>query len=288
MATQATKLSDKLDPDLISQTVTFALKEDIGSGDLTSNLIETDAVGKAIVKARELCVLCGTPWFSEVFRQLDSTGTIKWHFSDGDTIPANSIVCSLEGSAQKLLTGERTALNFLQLLSSTATITRFYADTLNDTDVQILDTRKTIPGLRSAQKYAVICGGGKNHRHGLFDAFLIKENHIAASGSISAAVNAGRNLNSAVMLEVEVESLDELQEAIDANVDRILLDNFSLEDIRLAVLEKNERATYIELEASGGIDINQIHEIAKTGVDYISIGALTKNVKAIDFSMRLL
>jgi nicotinate-nucleotide pyrophosphorylase (carboxylating) len=288
MATQATKLSDKLDPDLISQTVTFALKEDIGSGDLTSNLIKTDAMGKAIVKARELCVLCGTPWFSEVFRQLDNTGTIKWYFSDGDTIPANSTVCSLEGSAQTLLTGERTALNFLQLLSSTATLTRFYADTVKDTDVQILDTRKTIPGLRSAQKYAVICGGGKNHRQGLFDAFLIKENHIAASGSISAAVNAGRNLNSAVMLEVEVESLDELQEAIDANVDRILLDNFSLEDIRLAVLEKNERATYIELEASGGIDINQIHEIAKTGVDYISIGALTKNVKAIDFSMRLL
>lgn len=238
MATQSTRLPDKLDPDLISQTVTFALKEDIGSGDLTSNLIKTDAMGKAIVKARELCVLCGTPWFSEVFRQLDNTGTIKWHFSDGDTIPANSIVCSLEGSAQKLLTGERTALNFLQLLSSTATLTRFYADTVKDTDVQILDTRKTIPGLRSAQKYAVICGGGKNHRQGLFDAFLIKENHIAASGSISAAVNAGRNLNSAVMLEVEVESLDELQEAIDANVDRILLDNFSLGDIRLAVLEK--------------------------------------------------
>lgn len=288
MATQSIRLPDKLDPDLISQTVTFALKEDIGSGDLTSNLIKTDAMGKAIVKARELCVLCGTPWFSEVFRQLDNTGTIKWYFSDGDTIPANSTVCSLEGSAQTLLTGERTALNFLQLLSSTATLTRFYADTVKDTDVQILDTRKTIPGLRSAQKYAVICGGGKNHRQGLFDAFLIKENHIAASGSISAAVNAGRNLNSAVMLEVEVESLDELQEAIDANVDRILLDNFSLEDIRLAVLEKNERATYIELEASGGIDINQIHEIAKTGVDYISIGALTKNVKAIDFSMRLL
>ncbi len=288
MATQSTRLPDKLDPDLISQTVTFALKEDIGSGDLTSNLIKTDAMGKAIVKARELCVLCGTPWFSEVFRQLDNTGTIKWYFSDGDTIPANSTVCSLEGSAQTLLTGERTALNFLQLLSSTATLTRFYADTVKDTDVQILDTRKTIPGLRSAQKYAVICGGGKNHRQGLFDAFLIKENHIAASGSISAAVNAGRNLNSAVMLEVEVESLDELREALDENVDRILLDNFSLEDIRLAVLEKNERATYIKLEASGGIDINQINEIAKTGVDYISIGALTKNVKAIDFSMRLL
>ena len=288
MATQSINLTENLDPTLISQTVALALKEDIGSGDLTSNLIEIDATGNAIVKARELCVLCGVPWFSEVFRQLDSKGTIEWHFADGDTIPANSIVCSLEGSAQTLLTGERTALNFLQLLSSTATITRIYADTVKDTDVQILDTRKTIPGLRSAQKYAVICGSGKNHRQGLFDAFLIKENHIAASGSISAAVDAGRNLNSTVMLEVEVESLDELRDALSSGVDRVLLDNFSLEKIKAAVSEKNVRAPYIELEASGGIDLNEIHEIAKTGVNYISIGALTKNIKAIDFSMRLL
>jgi nicotinate-nucleotide pyrophosphorylase (carboxylating) len=288
MTAQSIDLPTTLDPALITQTVAAALKEDIGSGDLTSGLIGRNTTSKAIVKARELCVLCGIPWFSEVFRQLDNTGTIEWHYADGDTIPANSIVCSLQGSARALLTGERTALNFLQLLSSTATITQLYANAVKNSDTQILDTRKTIPGLRSPQKYAVICGGGKNHRQGLFDAILIKENHIAASGSINAAVAVGRQLNPTVMLEVEVESLDELRDALSSGVDRVLLDNFSLEKIKAAVSEKNVRAPYIELEASGGIDLNEIHEIAKTGVNYISIGALTKNIKAIDFSMRLL
>ena len=288
MTAQSIDLPTTLDPALITQTVAAALKEDIGSGDLTSGLIGRNTTSKAIVKARELCVLCGIPWFSEVFRQLDNTATIEWHYADGDTIPANSIVCSLQGSARALLTGERTALNFLQLLSSTATITQLYANAVKNSDTQILDTRKTIPGLRSPQKYAVICGGGKNHRQGLFDAILIKENHIAASGSINAAVAVGRQLNPTVMLEVEVESLDELRDALSSGVDRVLLDNFSLEKIKAAVSEKNVRAPYIELEASGGIDLNEIHEIAKTGVNYISIGALTKNIKAIDFSMRLL
>jgi nicotinate-nucleotide pyrophosphorylase (carboxylating) len=288
MATQSRDLPTKLDPALIAKTVTAALKEDVGSGDLTSGLIGRNTISKAIVRAREVCVLCGIPWFSEVFRQLDNARTIEWHYEDGDTISANSIVCSLKGSARALLTGERTALNFLQLLSSTATITQLYADAVKNSDAQILDTRKTIPGLRSAQKYAVICGGGKNHRQGLFDAILIKENHIAASGSINTAVAVGRQLNPTVMLEVEVETFDELRDALNSGVDRVLLDNFSLEKIKTAVLEKNARAPHIELEASGGIDLNEIHEIAKTGVNYISIGALTKNVKAIDFSMRLL
>ena len=232
-------------------------------------------------------MLCGRPWVDEVFRQVDAGIRLSWSADDGDRIRADQELFTLEGPARALLTGERTALNFLQTLSGTATITRAMSMRSRGTSCRILDTRKTIPGLRLAQKYAVRCGGGINHRIGLFDAILVKENHIAAAGSIAAAVNAARQLNNQVLLEVEVENLGELQQALDARVDRILLDNFSLDEMRKAVeITRSHRNAGIELEASGNMTLESLRHVAQTGVDFISVGGLTKHLRAVDLSMR--
>lgn len=276
-----------IDTAYVSATVKTALAEDVGSGDLTAQLIPADRQSRATVITREDAILCGRAWFDEVFRQLDSTVRVTWSAKDGDRVSANQVLCVLEGSARSLLTGERTALNFLQLLSATATLTRRYADAVSGTGCRILDTRKTIPGLRLAQKYAVQCGGGTNHRIGLFDAILIKENHIAAAGSIGAAVEAARRLNATVMVEVEVENLDELGQALDARVDRIMLDNFSRDDMRHAVAAVCKHTNQgVELEASGNMSLEDLRAVAQTGVDFISVGGLTKHVRAVDLSMR--
>jgi nicotinate-nucleotide pyrophosphorylase (carboxylating) len=271
------------DPTYVSQTVATALQEDVGSGDLTAQLIPADRTARATVITREDAVLCGTAWFDEVFRQIDSRVRVTWSARDADRVRADQQLCSLEGPARSLLTGERTALNFLQMLSATATVTRKYVDAVAGTKCRILDTRKTIPGLRVAQKYAVRCGGGTNHRIGLFDAILVKENHIAAAGSIAGAVAEARRLNSKVLLEVEVENLTQLREALDARVDRVLLDNFSLDQMREAVKITNGRT---ELEASGNLSLETLRSVAETGVDFISVGGLTKHVRAVDLSMR--
>ena len=288
MAEESKDLPPGLDASVITRTVAAALEEDIGTGDLTAELVDEHSTRTAEVRAREDCVLCGVPWFNEVFHQLCAWEVVQWHHADGDAIAADTVVCRLEGPARVLLTGERTAVNFLQLLSATATNTRTYVEAVQSTGARILDTRKTIPGLRAAQKYAVRCGGGENHRQGLFDAILIKENHIAAAGGIGPAVTAGRKQDPIVMLEVEVETLDELREALGTDVDRIMLDNFSVPQLKAAVLEREARQPSVELEASGGVDIDEIRAIAQTGVDFISVGALTKHTKAIDFSMRVL
>jgi nicotinate-nucleotide pyrophosphorylase (carboxylating) len=271
------------DPTYVAQTVTTALQEDVGSGDLTAQLIPADRTARASVITREDAVLCGTAWFEEVFRQIDARARVTWSARDGDGVRANQQLCTLEGAARSLLTGERTALNFLQMLSATATVTRKYVDAVAGTKCRILDTRKTIPGLRVAQKYAVRCGGGTNHRIGLFDAILVKENHIAAAGSIANAVAEARRLNSQVLLEIEVENLTQLREALEARVDRVLLDNFSLEQMREAVRLTNRRT---ELEASGNMSLATLRSVAETGVDFISVGGLTKHVRAVDLSMR--
>lgn len=267
----------------VERDVRRALYEDIGSGDLTAGLLPTTAQLAAQVVCRETAVLAGQPWFTEAFHQLDPTVRIEWLANDGDPLEAGATVCRLAGPARGILSGERTALNFLQMLSATASLTRRYVDAVADTSAIILDTRKTLPGLRLAQKYAVRCGGGTNHRIGLFDAILVKENHIAAAGSIAAAVNGARESHPGVLLEVEVENREQLAEALAAGVDRALLDNFSVPDLRAAVRDAGER---IGLEASGGITLENVREVAETGVDFISVGALTKNVRAIDFSMR--
>jgi nicotinate-nucleotide pyrophosphorylase (carboxylating) len=275
------------DPEYVSATVRTALAEDVGAGDLTARLVPADRVSRATVITRENGILCGVAWFNEVFRQLDAGVRISWSAADGDRVHVDQVLCTLEGAARSLLTGERTALNFLQSLSGTATVTRRYVDAVSGTGCRILDTRKTIPGLRLAQKYAVRCGGGTNHRIGLFDAILIKENHIAVAGSIAAAVREARSRDARVMLEVEVENLDELQQALDARVDRILLDNFTLDDMRTAVsMARGHRNAGIELEASGNMSLQTLRAVAETGVDYISVGGLTKHVQAIDLSMR--
>jgi len=275
------------DPAYVSATVARALTEDVGAGDLTAQLIPADQISRATVITREDAVLCGCAWFDEVFRQLDPGIRVTWSAHDGDRVHADQTLCTLEGSARALLTGERTALNFLQSLSGTATVTQHYVDAVSGTGCRILDTRKTVPGLRLAQKYAVSCGGGTNHRIGLFDAILVKENHIAAAGSIAAAISAARALAPDVMLEVEVENLGELSQALDGAVDRILLDNFSLEDMRAAVAATREhRNKGIELEASGNMSLETLREVAATGVDFISVGSLTKHVRGIDLSMR--
>ena len=277
------------DPTYVQQTVTTALLEDVGSGDLTAQLIPADRIARASVITREDAVLCGTAWFDEVFRQIDARARVTWSVHDGERIRADQQLCALEGPARSLLTGERTALNFLQSLSATATVTRHYVDAVAGTKCRILDTRKTIPGLRLAQKYAVRCGGGTNHRIGLFDAILVKENHIAAAGSIAAAVNEARRIASKVLLEVEVENLVQLREALDARVDRILLDNFSLADMRTAVQTTRAHAyASTELEASGNMSLETLRAVAETGVDFISVGGLTKHVRAVDLSMRFL
>ena len=268
---------------LIINQVANALDEDVGSGDISAQLIDESTQLETELLVREDAVLCGIQWFDEVFRQCDPAIVTRWRAQDGDPIAANSVICEVSGPARGLLTAERSALNFLQTLSGTATLTRSYADLIRHTDCRILDTRKTIPQLRVAQKYAVLCGGGSNHRIGLFDAFLIKENHLAAGGGIAATVARARQLHPEKMLEVEVENLAQLQQAIDAGVDRALLDNFALADLRRAV-ELNARS--IELEASGNIDRDSLAQVATTGVDYVSIGALTKNLRSIDFSLR--
>ena len=259
------------------------LEEDIGSGDITAAIIPETTHAHAEVLTREDIIMSGQAWFDAVFNHLDTNVTINWLVSEGEAVKKNTVLCKVSGSARALLTGERTALNLLQLLSATATVARKYADEVADTGCKILDTRKTIPGLRDAQKYAVACGGCHNHRIGLYDGVLIKENHIIAAGSITKAIQKARELTS-VKVEVEVESLSELLEALAAKPDRIMLDNFSLADLRAAV---KLSAGAVELEASGNIDLDNIHSIAQTGVDYISIGALTKHVKAVDLSMRI-
>jgi nicotinate-nucleotide pyrophosphorylase (carboxylating) len=274
-------------PDYIARTVRTALEEDVGSGDLTAQLIPADRAFTATVITREDAILCGRAWFDEVFRQVDARVQVKWQAADGDRVRANQLLCELSGPSRALLTGERTALNFLQMLSATATQTSRYAEALEGTKCRVLDTRKTIPGLRLAQKYAVRCGGGTNHRVGLFDAILVKENHIAAAGSIPAAVAEARKLSGKVMLEVEVENLEQLQQALDAKVDRILLDNFSHEDMRTAVrITRAHTNAGIELEASGNMSLETLRTVAETGVDFISVGGLTKHVRAVDLSMR--
>lgn len=270
----------------ITRTVTTALEEDVGTGDLTAQLIPADRLSKATVITREDATLCGRAWFDEVFRQIDSRVHVAWRASDGDRVRANQLLCELSGPSRSLLTGERTALNFLQCLSAVATETTRYVEALKGTQCRVLDTRKTIPGLRLAQKYAVRCAGGTNHRIGLFDAILVKENHIAAAGSIAAAVAEARRVNK-VMVEVEVENLDELQQALAAKVDRILLDNFSNEDMKAAVRVTREHQNKgIELEASGNMSLETLRTVAETGVDFISVGGLTKHVRAVDLSMR--
>ncbi|MCG8434068.1 MAG: carboxylating nicotinate-nucleotide diphosphorylase [Gammaproteobacteria bacterium] len=276
-------MKDKALPSDLSEQVRRALQEDVGTGDLTAALVPHGAQASATVTTREDAILCGTAWFDEVFRQLEASINITWLQNDGDAVTAGQVLCKLTGDAAAMLTGERTALNFLQTLSGTATATRRYADMTAGTNCRILDTRKTIPGLRTAQKYAVCCGGGDNHRLGLFDAVLIKENHIASAGGISAAVKAARRVSQNAEVEVEVENLAEVKEALAADADILLLDNFSLADLAAAVKLNTNKA---KLEASGGIELAELAAIAKTGVDFISIGALTKHVQAIDLSMR--
>lgn len=266
----------------LSQIQTF-LVEDIGTGDITAAIIPATMTAEAEVISRENMVLCGQAWFDAVFNALDANIAIEWLVAEGAAVTAGAILCRIKGPARGLLTGERTALNLLQTLSATASIARQYAEAVAGTGCKVLDTRKTIPGLRQAQKYAVACGGCYNHRIGLYDGVLIKENHIIAAGSIAQAIQAARAL-STVAIEVEVESLAELRDAIAAKPDRIMLDNFSLEDMRIAVEFNNGQ---IQLEASGNIDLENIRAVAETGVDYISIGALTKNIKAVDLSMRI-
>jgi nicotinate-nucleotide pyrophosphorylase (carboxylating) len=278
-------LAQHLPPsDVIAAQVRDALAEDVGDGDLTAELLPADAVAQAEVITRDDAVLCGSPWFEQVFRQLDPAVVIDWYARDGARVRPGQRLCSVRGGLRQLLTGERTALNYLQLLSGTATRARRYADAVAGLPVRILDTRKTLPGLRRQQKYAVLCGGCDNHRMGLFDAILIKENHISAAGSIGAAVASARRLNAGVPVEVEVESLDELREALDAGVERVLLDNFGLPELRRAVELTAGRS---RLEASGGISRERLRVIAETGVDDISVGGLTKHVEAVDLSMRL-
>ena len=272
------------DAKLITSQVRAALAEDLGSGDLTAALIQADAQSRLQVTCREEAILCGAAWFSEVFNQLDPSVRIDWSVVDGDSLHAGQLVCTLEGNTRALLSGERTALNYLQTLSGTATRARKYADRVAGTHARVLDTRKTIPGLRLQQKYAVTCGGCFNHRIGLYDAILLKENHIHAAGSVTAALQAVRILApEGVSVEVEVETLEQLQEAIQAGAMRVLLDNFSLSQLREAVHLNNGA---VRLEASGGINLRTIRAIAETGVDDISVGDLTKDVEAVDLSMR--
>lgn len=268
----------------IESNVRKALAEDVGSGDITAQLIPVERLAHASVITREAAVIAGTAWVDTVFRQLDPRVAVHWQVADGEQVAADRVLFHLEGPARSLLTGERTALNFLQTLSAVATRCRHYADIVEGTGVRLLDTRKTIPGLRLAQKYAVTCGGCHNHRVGLYDAFLIKENHIAACGGISEAVEAAHRIAPGKPVEVEVESLDELEQALTAGADVVMLDELSLADMRTAVAVAAGRA---KLEASGGISDETLRAIAETGVDYISIGALTKHVRAIDLSMRL-
>jgi nicotinate-nucleotide pyrophosphorylase (carboxylating) len=279
-------------PDDVADVVARALAEDLGDGDRNAAIVPAEARAAATVTAREGCVLAGRPWFDAVFAQIDDAVRIDWRADDGDTLRPETVVCELEGAARSLLSGERTALNFLQMLSGVATTTRRYVNRIKGTGAAILDTRKTLPGLRSAQKYAVRCGGGVNHRSGLFDAILIKENHIVAAGSITTAVAGARRLHGDLFVQVEVETLAELEEALAADVDAVLLDNFANHILTRAVLmcrrHRRPDLTATLIEVSGDVDLGNVRGIADTGVDRISIGALTKHVTAVDLSMRLL
>ncbi|HAB91822.1 MAG TPA: carboxylating nicotinate-nucleotide diphosphorylase [Pseudomonas sp.] len=268
----------------IEANVRTALVEDVGSGDITAQLIPADQAASARVITREAAVISGVAWVNEVFRQVDSSVQVRWLVADGERVAANAVLFELEGKARSLLTGERAALNFLQTLSAVATRCQYFADKVSDTAVKLLDTRKTLPGLRLAQKYAVTCGGCHNHRLGLYDAFLIKENHITACGGVAATVQAAHRIAPGKPVEVEVESLDELRQALAAGADIIMLDELSLDDMRTAV---KINAGQAKLEASGGVNEQTIRGIAETGVDYISLGTLTKDVRAVDLSMRL-
>ena len=271
-------------PDDIAETVRRALAEDVGNGDLTAALIPENQTARAQVVTREDAILCGCAWFDEVFRQLDTRVRIAWKTSDGAAIRAGQVLCQIEGPARAILTGERTALNFLQTLSGVATRTHAYVDAVRGTKAVVLDTRKTVPGLRLAQKYAVRCGGGQNHRLGLYDGILIKENHIAAAGSITAALDTAKAATKPdVLLEIEVENFEQLRAALAAGAKRILLDNFDLAGLCAAVDEAHGRA---QLEISGGVTLANVRALAETGVDFISIGDLTKNLTAVDLSLR--
>lgn len=279
-------MEPQLPADLPEQ-VSRALREDIGSGDLTAQLVPATQSARASVLCRESAVICGSAWFDESFRQLDATVHVHWQVSDGESVAPGTILCELTGPARALLSGERTALNFLQLLSATATVTAQHVRAVAGTDCRVLDTRKTIPGLRTAQKYAVRCGGGQNHRLGLHDMILIKENHIAAAGSIAAAVQSARAQSPGVPVEVETENLEEFAQALAAASDIIMLDDFSLADMRRAVALNRASMDPVRLEASGGVNLPALAAVAATGVDYVSVGALTKHIRAIDLSMRL-
>lgn len=271
----------------INANVCAALAEDLGSGDRTAELVPETAVASAVIICREPMTLAGQPWVDEVFRQLDADVELQWLANDGDHLPADAEICVLSGPARALLSGERTALNFLQTLSATATCTARFVSAVADFKAGILDTRKTIPGLRMAQKYAVRCGGGNNHRLGLFDAILIKENHITSAGGIEPAIRAAKEQNTGLPIEIEVESASELRAALSAGADRLLLDNFDIADLQRAIdINHREGNPPAELEASGGFTMEDVVNVAETGVDYISVGALTKNVNAIDLSMR--
>lgn len=278
-------IENPLPPAFIDSQVKLALLEDVGQQDLTANLIPADAQAEAQLITRQDAVLCGRDWFEAVFNQLDNKIQIEWLASDGDVLAANEVICRIKGAARAILTGERTAMNFLQTLSATATLAKRYADAVAGLPVKVMDTRKTLPGWRVAQKYAVRCGGCFNHRFGLYDGILIKENHINAAGSIAAALSQAKALNAGVPIEVEVENLDELHQALEAGADIVLLDNFELETLKQAVTIIENKAL---LEASGGISLANIRDIAETGVDRISVGALTKDIQAVDLSLRFL
>lgn len=277
----------------ISFTVSQALNEDLttrnedinsGAGDLTAQLIDPVSTSEAEIVTRQNAIICGIPWVNETFRQLDDSLGLEWFVKDGDPVVENQLLCRIHGNSRSLLTGERTALNFLQTLSGTATKSHQYSQMIAHTQCQLLDTRKTLPGLRKAQKYAVMCGGCRNHRMGLYDAFLIKENHIHACGSIAEAIHKARSLHPDKLVEIEVENLEQYLLAVDAQPDWIMLDNFSTEDMKTAVSRLNKE---IKLEASGGIETeDQLIAIAETGVHFVSVGALTKHVEAVDLSMR--
>jgi nicotinate-nucleotide pyrophosphorylase (carboxylating) len=280
----------KSGPDLpqdLSRQVEAALAEDIGSGDVTAALVPPTQQVRGTIVTREEAVLCGRPWADETFRRLDPRVTLSWHAADGERVAPGQVICEIKGPARPVLTGERTALNFLQLLSATATQARRFVDAVAGTGCRILDTRKTLPGLRTAQKYAVRCGGADNHRMGLYDQVLIKENHIAAAGSLTGAIRAARGAAPGLSVEVEVETLAELEQALAASPDIVMLDDFSHADMRAAVALNRSHGSKVRLEASGSVSLGTVRAIAETGVDYVSVGGLTKNVRAVDLSMRL-
>jgi nicotinate-nucleotide pyrophosphorylase (carboxylating) len=274
-------------PKDLASSVARAIEEDLGPGDVTADLLPADARATATVISREDAVLCGTAWFDEVFARLDPAVSVRWQVRDGDLLAPGAELCRLVGPARPILSGERTALNFLQSLSGTATAARSFAEAVAGTGCRVLDTRKTIPGLRAAQKYAVACGGASNHRHGLYDAILIKENHIIAAGGIAAALAAARATHPGLGVEIEVESMAELEQALDGGADIVLLDNFGLEELREAVRRTRARpGCATRLEASGNVGLDNVRAIAETGVDYVSVGSITKHLRAVDLSMR--